>query len=92
LGISQKLPTKKALEIGCGDGGVLEEYHHFRIGPQLLYGIDLRMDSLRRVGGDFPLHFIYADASFLSFNNHSFDLVFSYTVFSSLFDTKMKKI
>ncbi len=92
FGILQKLSTKKTLEIGCGGGGVLEEYRHFRIDPHLLYGIDLRMDSLRRGGENFSLfHFIHADASYLPFNNHSFDLGISYTVFSSLFDTQMKK-
>ncbi len=92
FGILQKMPTKRTLEIGCGGGRVLEEYRHFRIDPQLLYGIDLRIDSLKQGKNKFPpFHFIHADASYLPFDNHSFDIGISYTVFSSLFDIQMKK-
>jgi len=91
-GILQKLLTSKILEIGCAGGWVLEEFHQFGAKAKRLYGIDIRKNSLRRGKDKYPFfHYTQADATYLPFQKHSFDIGITYTVFSSLFDTQMKR-
>ncbi|MFH2103082.1 MAG: class I SAM-dependent methyltransferase [Chloroflexota bacterium] len=80
------------LEIGCGAGGVLDEYLGFGADPGYLHGCDLLADSLHSALQRFPvLPLACADGQDLPYPAGAFDLVLQYTVFTSLLDPAIKK-
>lgn len=86
------LSNKDILEIGCGSGGVLDEFCKLGVKSESIYGIDLLFDRLEVAHQRLPAAGISnADGQNLPFPEDSFDLVLQYTAFSSILDPLIKK-
>lgn len=83
---------KRILEIGCGSGGVLQEYSSLGVRPVDLFGIDLLFDRLQECHARLPSAGISnADGQDLPFSTDAFDVVLQYTAFSSILDAQIKR-
>lgn len=79
------------LEIGCGDGAVLNEYIYLGASPNLLQGTDLLLRRSFHAAIYSPLSLITcADGQHLPYPPISFNLVLQYTVFSSILDPSVR--
>ncbi|MCL4562620.1 MAG: class I SAM-dependent methyltransferase [Chloroflexi bacterium] len=79
------------LEVGCGTGGILLEYHSFGAHPENTHGVDLLPARLRDAHQHLPgSPILCADGQFLPLPSHFYDLVLQYTVFTSIFDDTIK--
>jgi SAM-dependent methyltransferase len=75
----------RILEVGCGSGHVLADCARWGIAPAQLYGVDLLPTRLQTARCQFPhLAFQWGNAEHLSFKSATFDLVFTFTIFSSI--------
>lgn len=86
------LSSKRVLDDGCGSGGVLREFIRYGARPENLYGIDLlpdRTEDARRLSPN--IDFRCGDAEKLPYESNYFDIVLLFTVFTSIFDSTMKK-
>lgn len=82
----------RILEIGCGCGGVLDEFQQLDAVPESLFGIDLLFDRLEDAHLRLPAAGISnADGQNLPFPADSFNLVLQYTAFSSVLDPAIKQ-
>jgi SAM-dependent methyltransferase len=86
------LSNRRILDVGCGTGSVLRSFIRYGASPENLHGVDLlpdRIASARRLhpGLDFRL----GNAEGLPYEDGSMDLILLFTVFTSIFDTGMKK-
>lgn len=86
------LKGKKILEVGCGGGGVLQEYLTFGATPKCLQGCDLLPMRIRQARQILPEHLLLAcaDGQYLPYTSQQFDLLIQYTVFSSILDDNLK--
>ena len=83
---------KRILEIGCGSGGVLQEFLGFGAEAAHLHGIDLLHARLRQALGRFSaLPVACADGQFLPYPSQTFDLVLQFTAFSSILNEEVKQ-
>lgn len=91
---NQGIRTLKGLtifELGCGKGGILQEYMSYGADPRQLHGADLLLDRVSEAHHRLPgLSLSCADGQYLPYPTASFDLVLQYTVFSSILDTDVK--
>jgi SAM-dependent methyltransferase len=79
------------LDLGCGYGGVLQEYQTWGAAPARLHGIDLLLGRLRTARARLPgLPLTCADGQYLPYRSSVFDLVLQYTVFTSVLDDRVK--
>ncbi|NIT59062.1 MAG: methyltransferase domain-containing protein, partial [Aliifodinibius sp.] len=80
------------LDLGCGDGNHLLHLTQYGAGPANLFGVDLLPDRLQEASRKMP-HFGLAqvDGGYLPFPQGRFDLIFQFTVFSSILDTNLKQ-
>jgi len=79
-------------EIGCGSGGVLQEFLSFGGDPEKLFGIDLLYPRLTEAKYRLPRSgFVCADGQMLPFPSNSFDLVLQFTAFSSILSPQVKQ-
>ena len=86
------LHGKRILEVGCGSGGVLQEYLALNHDPGMLFGIDLLFERLSEAHTKLPTAGISgADGRFLPFPEQSFDVLLQYTAFSSVLDSRIKE-
>ncbi len=86
------LTDKKILDVGCGTGGELRNLIRYGAKSENLFGIDLleeRISAAREINPNVKL--IGGDASKLAFEINSFDIIMQFTLFSSIFDKKLKK-
>ena len=86
------LSDKKILDVGCGSGGFLREFVKYGAKPKNLYGIDLleeRIEKARELNPN--IDFRCGDASNLPYEDHFFDMVMQFTVFTSILDCRMKE-
>lgn len=86
------LGQRRVLDVGCGYGGELAEMQTFGAAPERLFGVDLLPDRIdaaksRHLGIDYRV----GNAISLDFPTDSFDLVLSYTVFSSILDPTVSR-
>jgi ubiquinone/menaquinone biosynthesis C-methylase UbiE len=86
------LKGKTILEVGCGSGGVLQEYLIFGASPESLWGCDLLPKRVGQARQRLPNRVLLAcaDGQFLPFPSQQFNLILQYTVFSSILDDKDK--
>lgn len=81
----------KILEIGSGNGDVLQELMAHRVESRNLYGVELLPDRLLNAQRRFPgVNFAAVDAQALPYANQQFDLVLQFTVFSSILEPRIK--
>jgi SAM-dependent methyltransferase len=80
------------LDLGCGNGHQLLCLTRYGANPANLYGVDLLPDRLREAAGRMPRSGLaQADGGHLPFPKGRFDLIFQFTVFSSILDTSLKQ-
>jgi ubiquinone/menaquinone biosynthesis C-methylase UbiE len=81
----------RILEVGCGNGNVLMDFHQLGAKEQNLFGVDLLPGRLQQAHTRYPtLAFICADGQDLPYPSASFDLVMQYTAFSSILDDEIR--
>jgi SAM-dependent methyltransferase len=82
------LVDKRAVEVGCGTGGILLELLRLGFVPEKLTGVELLPDRAAHARRVLPkaLHLIEGDACQAPIGAGSQDLVLQSTVFSSLLD------
>jgi ubiquinone/menaquinone biosynthesis C-methylase UbiE len=91
LGLTD-LSRRKILDVGCGSGHFLREFIKYGAKPKNLYGIDLleeRIEKARELNPN--IDFRCGDASNLPYEDHFFDIVMQFTVFTSILDSGMKE-
>ena len=85
------LDTLRILDVGCGSGGNLRRLSDFGALPENCFGIDLLSQSLRGARRLSPnICFAEANAAQLPFANEVFDLVFQFTVLTSVLDSDLR--
>lgn len=88
---TKDLSNIRILEMGCGSGGVLQEFIDLGAVPGKLFGVDLLYERLRVAIEMQPTcSWITANGEQLPFSSDSFDLVLQFTAFSSILDTSTK--
>jgi SAM-dependent methyltransferase len=86
------LENLRVLDVGCGSGGHLRRMADFGVDPANCFGVDLFRNSLcgaRRLNPN--IHFFEANAAQLPFGNDAFDLVFQYTMLTSVLDSELRR-
>ncbi len=87
----KSLRDKRILEVGCGRGEVLFEYLWAGAEPAELHGTDLIQNRVRDAHTALPNSLLTcSDGQNLPYPQQTFDLVFQYTVFSSILDTQVR--
>lgn len=90
--LTSNLSDLQILEIGCGSGGVIQEFIQLGATPARLTGVDLLLDRLGKGLEDLPAcAWINANGQHLPFQDESFDLLLQFTAFSSILDFNIKK-
>ncbi len=86
------LAGRRILEVGCGDGRRLRNFQRLDAIPGSEYGIEL-LDMFVREAEVLSsnCHIRQGDASTLPYEDEFFDIVHQRTVFSSIFDERMKR-
>ena len=82
----------KILDVGCGSGGHLRRLVDFGAEPDKCYGIDLfrkSLDSARNLNPN--VIFVEGNAAQLPFPPNEFDLVFQFTVLTSVLDRQIQR-
>lgn len=91
MGLSS-LKRLRILDVGCGSGGQLRRLTDFGAEPQKCFGIDLFAPSLVSARGHSPnMAFLEGSAAQLPFASDAFDLIFQFTVFSSVLDSRIRR-
>ena len=81
------LSKQRILELGCGSGGVVNEFLTLGAAPANLVGVDLLFDRLRVAKSLLPDGlWVTANGQHLPFPAGSFDLELQFTAFSSILD------
>jgi SAM-dependent methyltransferase len=89
---SRPLLQYRILDIGCGNGHLLNWFHEQGARSENLCGIDLlpyEVDAARRRYPNFT--FVEANAESLDLRDNSFDLISTFMVFSSILDEQTSK-
>jgi len=85
------LSDKRILDVGCGNGSVLRDFLKYGAVPENCYGIDLLPDRIKTAKRLSPhMNFLCGNAEKLPYEDDFFDIVLCFTIFTSIFDTKMK--
>lgn len=82
----------RVLDVGCGSGGHLRRMADFGVEPANCFGVDLFRKSLcgaRRLNPN--IHFFEAHGAQLPFGDEVFDLIFQYTMLTSVLDGKLRR-
>jgi ubiquinone/menaquinone biosynthesis C-methylase UbiE len=85
------LAEKKILDVGCGNGGVLRDFMRYGATPENCCGIDLlpdRIDAAKNLSPN--LSFCCGNAETLPYESGYFDIVISFTLFTSVLDAGMR--
>ena len=82
----------RILDVGCGRGDTLRQMIEYGADPELLTGIDLLDENVKRAHRLSPnLQIICGSASRLPFPDASFDLVLQFTLFTSILNDEVKR-
>ncbi len=79
------------LEIGCGRGTVMHDLRGLLADDTVMIGVDLLTDRLRDASGQ-QFAVARADGRFLPFRDGEFDLVVTFTMFSSILDQRIRAL
>jgi ubiquinone/menaquinone biosynthesis C-methylase UbiE len=85
------LESLHMLEVGCGNGNVLMDFHRLGVSSENLFGVDLlpmRLQDAHESNPLFPL--TCADGQRLPYPAGAFDIVMQFTAFSSVLDLEIK--
>jgi ubiquinone/menaquinone biosynthesis C-methylase UbiE len=87
------LNSLKLLEIGCGNGRNLLELLQIGLNPENLVANELLPERAEAARKNLPsgCRLIHGDATALDFEDHSFDVVYQSTVFTSLLDSRFQE-
>ena len=89
LGI--RLTSKNILDVGCAGGNIFNLLQDLGAKEENIYGIDVRGDRLEEAKELFPAsNFMQMDARELNFDDATFDIVFTFTIFSSIIEKKIR--
>jgi ubiquinone/menaquinone biosynthesis C-methylase UbiE len=88
------LSQKRVLEVGCGDGAWLRFLIQTGAAPENLFGVDLLPNRIREARRKCPQASTLSceDASQLTFESESFDLLLAMTIFSSILDDHLRHL
>jgi ubiquinone/menaquinone biosynthesis C-methylase UbiE len=90
IGLST-LQGLRVLDVGCGSGGHLRRLVDYGAEPANCYGIDPCRKSLAAARELNPnITFVEGGADQLPFPENNFDLIFQFTVFTSVLDTRIR--
>src|SRR5947209_13096245 len=82
----------RILDVGCGRGDALRQMLEYGADPELLTGIDLLDENVKRAHRLSPhLRIICGSASRMPFPDASFDLVMQFTLFTSILNDEVKQ-
>src|SRR5947209_9428377 len=82
----------RILDVGCGRGDALRQMLEYGADPELLTGIDLLDENVKRAHRLSPhLRIICGSASRMPFPDASFDLVMQFTLFTSILNDEVKR-
>ena len=86
------LRDKQILEVGCGSGDWLRKLICWGAQPENIFGIDLLEERINEARRLLPktVTLTAGNASKLEFSDQAFDLVFQFTVFTSVLDGTLK--
>lgn len=82
---------KKILEVGCGNGSIMEDFIRYNANPANLYGVELLRERVERVKQlDPDIKISCQSAEKIPYQDKMFDLVMQFTMFTSILDSNMK--
>jgi ubiquinone/menaquinone biosynthesis C-methylase UbiE len=82
----------RILDVGCGSGGPLQQLNDFGADAEECFGIDLFHARLACARRQFPnISFVEGSAAQLPFASAEFDLIFQFTVFTSVLDSEIRR-
>jgi SAM-dependent methyltransferase len=88
----RSLSGLRILDVGCGSGGQLRRMTDFGAEPANCYGIDLFRKTLLAGRALNPnIHFLEGSGAQLPFATAAFDLIFQFTVFTSVLDSSARR-
>lgn len=88
----ETLISTNVLEIGCGDGGILRHLRYFSADPARTYGVDLLPEVLHEARKRSPnIPFVCGNGGQLPFGDGTFGLVFTFTLFTSVLEMRIKR-
>lgn len=86
-----RLTSKNILDLGCAGGNIFNLLRDLGAKEENIYGIDVRSDRLKDAKKLFPAgNFTHMDARELHFDDATFDIVFTFTIFSSILGKKIR--
>lgn len=86
------LADKQILDVGCGSGRVLARLLEWGARPGHLVGVDLLADRVQGARQRYPdITFYHGNAEQMDFEDGRFHLILSFTVFSSILDSRMRQ-
>jgi len=86
-----RLTSKNILDVGCAGGNIFNLLQDLGAKEENIYGIDVRGDRLKEAKELFPAsNFMQMDARELNFDDATFDIVFTFTIFSSIIEKKIR--
>ncbi len=84
------LAGRRILDVGCGTGEQLGMFEDWGASPEGLFGVDLMPERIRAAQQNFPgITFQLANAESLPFPDGFFNLVATFTVFTSILNREM---
>ena len=86
-----RLTSKNILDVGCAGGNIFNLLQNLGAKDENIYGIDVRNDRLKEAKKLFPAsNFMQMDARELHFDDATFDIVFTFTIFSSIIEKEIR--
>lgn len=86
------LIDKKILDVGCASGNIFPLLNELGANKKNINGIDIRPNSIEDAKKIFPDHSLsIMDARKLIYADNSFDLIITFTLFSSILESKYRK-
>jgi ubiquinone/menaquinone biosynthesis C-methylase UbiE len=84
---------KRILDVGCGNGPLLFNLIRWGARPENISGMDLQEERIATARALLPSSVTLksGSATRIDFNDHTFDLLFQSTVFSSIFDNAIRQ-